>query len=329
MVDNAIWLEAPNEEFLTQDMSAIVGSMVLCGVKHVFVQVGNWHSDGSTPVSINQWWSSSDIQNTVNAIHSYSGNTIKAHAWMIWSGYAVDGGGTVDLTNATTRASAVNQAVAYTAAYNFDGFNDDLYEGYIGDDGDYVNFANDLGDALTTAGYMSSCDLVALYSTDYSGLYGSITTMDYICPMFYDTEAWYETWLKDLLPETLTYSGCNILAGLCVKETGGTRSISLADQLDWIGIESASKFKGLSLWSLVWLGSENMWAPLQNWYGSYSTASKYIYFEAYYQPMAIPLTSVMGTFVKTGGGTYTVMHDHTIALSPGTYTLTVADTASP
>lgn len=327
MVTNAIWLEHPNEEFLTQDMETIVGSMVLCGVKDVFVQVGNWHSDGSTPVSINQWWSSSDIQNTVNALHTYSGNTIKAHAWMIWSGVAVDGGGTVDLTNATTRASAVNQAVAYTASFNFDGFNDDLYEGYIGDDGDYVAYANALGSAVKAAGYMVSCDLAALYATDMAGLYGSITTMDYICPMFYDDEAWYIAWLTDLFPLALSSSSCNVLAGLCVPE--GTRTVSLYDQLDFIGVESSTKFMGVAAWSLVWLGSENMWTSLQNWYGSYSTASKYIYFEAYYQPEAIPLTSVVGTFVKTGGGTYTVAHGHTISLSQGTYVLTVAGTASP
>ncbi len=324
MVINAVWLEHPPTEFLNQNMEAIVGSMVTCGIKHVFVQVGNWHADGTTSVSINQWWTDNQISATINAIHSYSGNTIQVHAWMIWSGPSVDGGDYVDLTDATTRANAVNLAISYCESHGFDGFNDDLIEGYTGTDGDYVTFANMLGRGLGSHGYHRSCDLPAMYVTDIAGIYGSITEMNYVCPMFYDSQPWNSTDTLALLAEVLSYSSCSVLAGLCASP--GTTGFTLGSILSWVGVQTHNKFAGVCPWSLIWLGSYSSWQALASWYSLYGTATMNMYFEAYYPAISRVILPVIGTLVSSTGGTYTVTSQHSISLVAGTYVFSVAGT---
>jgi hypothetical protein len=258
---NAVWLEHPDVEFLDKNQKNIVQKLLDAEIDIVFVQIGNWRQT-SNIVKINYWWSSQTIQNTINAIKSYSNNQIEVHAWVIWSGPDVDGGVLVNLGNSAIRQQAVNVAVNCVTTYGFDGFNDDLYEGFSGTDNNYVSYANALGNALNAINKKSSCDLFAMYATDIPTLYGGITQMTYVCPMFYDSESWYQQWTTDQLQEVLTYSSCKVLAGLSVPM--GERGITLTQQLNWIGHPTNTKFEGISLWSLAYMQTAD-WTAWNNW----------------------------------------------------------------
>ena len=226
----------------------------------MFVQVGNWHQSGST-VSIKYWWSSQTIQNTVNAIKTYSNNQIEVHAWVIWSGPDVDGGTKLNLADSNIRTQTVNTAVNCVKTYGFDGFNDDLYEGFTGTDSNYVTYANALGNALTAINKKSSCDLFAMYATNIPLLYGGITQMTYLVPMLYDSQPWYQQWIKDQLNIVLANSKCPVIAGLCVMQG---RAVTLPQQLMWVGHPTSSKFAGIALWSLAYMQTTD-WAAWNNW----------------------------------------------------------------
>ena len=134
---NAIWLEHPETEYLNQNQQATVQKLLNSNTKIVFVQIGNWKQSGST-VSISYWWSTQTIKNTVSAIKTYSNNQIEVHAWIIWS----TGNTRVNLADSSIRAKTVTAAVNCVQSYGFDGFNDDLYEGFTGSDSNYVTYAN-------------------------------------------------------------------------------------------------------------------------------------------------------------------------------------------
>ncbi len=108
----------------------------------------------------------------------------------------------------------------------------------------------------------SSCDLFAMYETNIPQLYGGITQMNYVCPMFDDSESWYQQWTTDQLNQVLTYSSCKVLAGLSVPM--GSRGITLTQQLSWIGHPTSSKFAGISLWSLAYMQTAD-WTAWNNW----------------------------------------------------------------
>ena len=257
---NAIWLEHPTEEFLNNNPQAIVKNLQEANVKIVFLQVGNWRQSGST-VSINYWWSSQTIQNTINTIRTLSNNQIEVHAHVIWSGPRIDGGQQVNLADSNIRARTVTAAVDCVQRFNFDGFNDDLYEGFSGSDSNYVSYANALGNALTAINKKSSCDLFAMYETNIPHLYGGITQMTYICPMLYDTEPWYEQWIKNQVNTVLANSKCQVLVGL-MSSPG--RGITLSQQISWIGHPNNSNLAGISTWALAFMRTSD-WTALGNW----------------------------------------------------------------
>ena len=253
---NAIWLEHPDTEYLNQNQQAIVQKLLGANIKIVFVQIGNWQQSGST-VSINYWWSSQTIKNTINAIKTYSNNQIEVHAWIIWS----TGNTRVNLADSNIRTKTVTAAVNCVQSYGFDGFNDDLYEGFTGTDSNYVAYANVLGNALTAIGKKSSVDLFAMYATNMAVLYGGITQVTYVCPMFYDNQPWYPQWIKDQLNAVLTNSKCQVLAGLMVMQG---RGVTLTQQLSAVGHPTSSKFAGIALWSLAYMQTTD-WTAYNTW----------------------------------------------------------------
>jgi len=250
-------LEHPDTEFLNQNQQTVVQKLLNSNTKIVFVQIGNWQQSGST-VSINYWWGSQTIQNTINSIKTYSNNQIEVHAWIIWPSQDK----LVNLADSSIRTKTVTAAVNCVQSYGFDGFNDDLYEGFTGSDSNYVSYANALGNALTAIGKKSSTDLYAGYSTNIPLLYGGITQMTYVCPMLYDSEAWYTNWITDQLTAVLANSKCQVLAGLCVAP--GSRGVTLTQQLSAVGHPSSSKFAGMALWSLAYMQTTD-WTAYTNW----------------------------------------------------------------
>ena len=257
---NAIWLEHPTEEFLNNNPKAIVQKMQEANIKIVFLQIGNWRQSGST-VSINYWWSSQTMQNTINTIRTLSNNQIEVHAHVIWSGPGIDGYQLVNLADSNIRARTVTAAVDCVQRYDFDGFNDNLYEGFSGSDSNYVSYANALGNALTAINKKSSCDIYAMYATNVPLLYGGITQMTYVCPMFYDTQPWYEQWIKDQVKTVLVNSKCQVLLGL--MSTPG-RGITLPEQISWVGNPSNSNLAGITTWALACMETSD-WTALCNW----------------------------------------------------------------
>jgi len=253
---NAIWLEHPDTEFLNQNQQTIVQKLLDTNTKIVFVQIGNWQQSANT-VSINYWWSTQSIQNTIKAIKTYSNNQIEVHAWMIWS----SGNTKVNLADSNIIAKTVAAAVNCVSTFGFDGFNDDLYEGFTGSDNNYVTYANALGSALTAIDKKSSCDLFAMYSTNIVGLYGGITQVTYLVPMLYDNEPWYQQWIHDQLIVVLANSKCQVLAGLMVMQG---RGVTLTQQLSWVGHPTSSKFAGISLWSLAYMQTAD-WTAYNNY----------------------------------------------------------------
>ena len=115
---NAIWLEHPDSEFLNLNQQTIVQKLLNGDVKTVFVQIGNWRQTGTT-VSINYWWSSTTIQNTINSIKTYSNNQIEVHAWVIWSGPSIANGMGGDLVNlADSNIRTQNRRSSRKLCYN-------------------------------------------------------------------------------------------------------------------------------------------------------------------------------------------------------------------
>jgi hypothetical protein len=249
-------------------MQEIVQKMLNSNIRTVFVQVGNWNQTGST-VKIDYWWTSKTMEDTINAIKSYSNNQIEVHAWVIWSDEHP-----TDLNNPNIRSQAVSAAVSCVNTYGFDGFNDDMIEQTPNpSNGDYVAFVNALGTAMHNADKKASTDLPALYVTDIPTLYGGITNLDYVCPMLYDSEGWYENWIDDQIGAILQNSNVPVLVGMTSYKNENGRGISLAQQLEWIGHPTDSKFMGISIWSLAYMKQEE-WSAWDNWaHGIKSTTS--------------------------------------------------------
>jgi len=168
----------------------------------------------------------------------------------------------VSIATSGERTQAVNVAVNFVKTYGFDGVMDDLYEGMARGctDSNYVSFANALGTAMHNAGKKASCALFGQYATNYPLLYGGITTMDYIQPMFYSNIAANPSAVADVLINLLLpKSSCPILAGFFESST-----YSLATQLNAIGHPTNSKFAGVSPYSLVTMKT-NDWTALTAW----------------------------------------------------------------
>jgi hypothetical protein len=100
-----------------------------------------------------------------------------------------------------------------------------------------------------------------MYATNIPTLYGGITQVTYVCPMFYDSEAWYTQWTSDQLAAVLANSKCQVLAGLCVAPG---RGVTLTQQLSAVSHPTSSKFAGVALWSLAYIQTTD-WTTYTNW----------------------------------------------------------------
>ena len=267
---NAIWIQNVVADFLSKDQQAIVQNMLNGGIEYVFVQVGNWHQSSAGVVSIDYWLNTSVMENIVNSIHSYSNNQIQVHAWIFWSIPESQGGVMLNLADSGIRQQCVDVAVNCVQTYGFDGFNDDLFEGYDGSDADYVIFANALGVAMRNINKISSVDLYSPWNGEgfdngYEPVYSGITEIDYICVMLYGGWAdgqWNEGNTLFNLNRALAASGTKLLAGVMVtREPNG---FTLTDILSWIEYPTSSKFAGVALFNLLYMQNDD-WNALSDW----------------------------------------------------------------
>ena len=239
---NGIW---------TQPAEPNCNLLVSMNIEYIYLQVGNWRSDGSISVIYPQAYATS----VANA-HAAG---LKIYAWIN------DAGINVPLATSGQRATAINSLISIVQTYGFDGIADDneIWHNYD----EFIIYWNAATVALNNIGKEYFTAVVSYWISEMSAAQLASIHVDRIQPMLYDLWGNYETNFKAVMNKLLTYATSPVGLGIN-SYTASWYNVPMTTALSWVDAQLlTSPTAHLSGIDIFWYTSmdSSKWTAWNNW----------------------------------------------------------------
>jgi hypothetical protein len=242
---NGLWC-TPNDNAANVVSKAAAGN-----IKYLYLQVGNWATNGSgTVTGIDKWYSDQEVADWATSAKAED-DSLKVFGWVL----AMSGAPFTapDVDSSGNRAGIVTLIRSYVSATGLDGFNEDT-ENYTGSTSNLAVLWNAIGAGLHCDGKLFSVDSMIWNGYDYSNLYPNLnaSNIDVVSPMLYDSSPFPEGYIASYMDYVLTHYAGNVAVGL-MTEPQGSPTQTLIEQLAEIDGQISShgaysNFVGCTLW---------------------------------------------------------------------------------
>ena len=225
-------------------------------VKNIYLQVGDWRSDGSIDLSSHGQTPSMFYASVANA-HAAG---LKIYAWII------DEGGNVPLTTSGQRATAINNLVNVVKTYGFDGIADDIeiWHPYP----TLITYYNEATKALHAIGKEYFTAVIAYWLQEMSPAQIASIHVDRIQPMLYDLWGNYELIFKTTMDKILTHATSTVGLALPSYTPCSWYSPTIKTSMQWVDTQLvSSSTANLAGIDIFWFAStaSSEWTAWNDW----------------------------------------------------------------
>ena len=246
---NGIWTQ-PGQP--TQSNCNLLVSM---NIKNIYLQAGDWRSDGSIDMT-SHGQTSQMLRTSVANAHAAG---LKIYAWIN------DAGINVPLATSGQRATAINSLINLVQTYGFDGVTDDIetWHSYS----DLIAYFNEATIALHAIGKEYFTAIISYWISEMSAAQLASIHVDRIQPMLYELWESYETNFKAVMNKLLTYATSPVGLGIN-SYTASWYNVPMTTALSWVDAQLlTSPTAHLSGIDIFWYTSmdSSKWTAWNNW----------------------------------------------------------------